>query len=404
MIPAKGFSKPYNLIKIDKNQNFKKILKSSVIYGGNASGKTNLILALSVMRGIILKSKNNNKGDTLNHTPFVLDIDFQKKPTCFEIHFISKDTEYKYSFSYNSEQIVNEELSYYVAKKEQCIFKREYNKIEPFIEHKELLSLFKHTGDNVLFLSKANNEYERFGPVFEWFNKYLETIGPLSRITPKKTIDYMNKSVENKQKILDFMHFADFDIYNIRGLNKKIDDPKILDSLTNFISALNKQNDKIDSENKIEFELFEIQSIRKRIDGSETIQDFMNFESEGTKQFFKIAGLWLESLQEEGRILIIDEFDLQLHPYLQQYLIKIFHDPEINRKNSQIIFTTHNTRLLSTNFFRREQICFTEKNPKTKATEIYSLYDYEKRQDKSIEKGYFLGRYGGLPDIKYTKF
>ena len=77
------------------------------------------------------------------------------------------------------------------------------------------------------------------------------------------------------------------------------------------------------------------------------------------------------------------------------------HDPEINQKNSQLIFTSHNTQLLSRDIFRREQIIFAEKNPETQSTERYYLYDYEKRQDRSLEKNYFMGRYGGLPDIKY---
>jgi hypothetical protein len=405
MVPAKGFSKPYNLIEIKNNPNIKKILKSSVIFGANGSGKTNLILALSVMRDFVIFSKNKNKGDIFKcYKPFILDNDHSQKPTMFEVHFLHDSVEYRYAFAYNLEKIVSEELSYYSGKKEMYMFKRNFNTIEPFIDHTELNNLFQSTGDNVLFLSKANNEYKKFGSVFEWFNKSLIAIGPLSRISDKRTINYMNKSHENKKRIIDFMHFADFDIYGIVGQNKKMDNPEVLENLKKIILALGTQNEKIHSDEKIEIESSEIKSVRKKIDGTEIIQDFSEFESDGTQQFFKIAGLWLESLQEKGRILVIDEFDIQLHPDLQQFLIKIFHDPEINQTGSQLIFTTHNTRLLSTNFFRREQICFVEKNPKTKSTNAYSLYDYEKRQDKSIEKGYYLGRYGGLPDIKYGMF
>lgn len=405
MIPTKSLSRPYNLIQIEKNPNIKRLLKSSVIYGANASGKTNVIIALNVMQRMVILSKNKNKGDPfITYNPFVLDDYHSKIPTTFKIHFIQENTEYKYSFSYNLDRIVTEELSYFVGKKEIYIFKREKDKFEPFIDHEELTNLFQHTGDNVLFLSKANNEYKKFGPVFEWFNKHLIAIGPLSRISEKRTIDYMNKSPENKKRIVDFMQFADFDISNIVGNHNKMDNPEVLEKFKKIISALSFQDDKNDVDRKIEIDASELKSIRKKIDGSEIVQDFMTFESEGTKQFFKIAGLWLETLQEKCRVLIVDEFDIQLHPDLQQYLIRVFHDPEINQTGSQLIFTTHNTKLLASNFFRREQIWFTEKNSDTKSTKLYSLIDYEKRQDRSIEKGYYLGRYGGLPDIKYGMF
>jgi len=112
-----------------------------------------------------------------------------------------------------------------------------------------------------------------------------------------------------------------------------------------------------------------------------------------------MLGIILDALENHQRILVIDEFDTRLHPDLIMYLLKIFHDENNNIANSQLIVTTHNTRILASDFFRREQIWFTEKNKKNKSTNLYSLFDYEDRVDKSIEKGYFTGRYGGLPDI-----
>ncbi len=85
------------------------------------------------------------------------------------------------------------------------------------------------------------------------------------------------------------------------------------------------------------------------------------------------------------------------------YLLKMFHDENYNKVDSQLIVTTHNTRILASDFFRREQIWFTEKSKDTKSTILYSLFDYEDRVDRSIEKGYFSGRYGGLPDILYGR-
>lgn len=411
MVPARGKSKAYNLLPIENNPNIKNVLKSCVIYGANGSGKTNLLLALNYMRNMLLESKNQNKGQPFDeYQPFLLDAKYSNKPTSFEILFIKDDIEYKYSFSFDRTKIITEELSFYKGKKQNFYFKRNGDSFEPFTDHKDLLKLFEYTGENVLFVSKANNEYKPFGPIFEWFDQNLAAIGPLSRLPPHFTIDYMNASEDNKQKLLKFMQFADFDINNIKGQNVSLDDinfketfENVLKTLKTIKSDVKKKSDK-NLKGQISFDASELKSIRKRVDGTEIVVDFSNFESEGTNQFFKLASFWLQSIQEINIILVIDEFDIQLHPDLQYYLLKIFHDPEINRTKSQLIFTTHNTKILSTDFFRREQIWFTEKNPETKSTELNSLFDYEKRHDKSIEKGYFLGRYGGLPDIKYGKF
>jgi len=425
MLPARGLSKPNNLIQLKNNKNIKKLLKSSVVFGANASGKSNVIFALSVMKNLILNSKNNNAGDPVGgYFPFVLDSVHSNKPTIFKIHFIKDAIEYKYSFSFNSNRIIDEELISYSGKKEQRLFKRTIDDFEPGLDHLELKNLFKNTGENVLFLSKANNEYNRFRPVFEWFNKNVVIIGSMISqfvypLNPEVTISFMNTSEENKQKVLKLLNHADFDIFDISGRNIEFKNFNVMENIKDvFISIADEIGKKELTEDKFDSNAFrndvkikqikpvnipELKSVRKKEDGSIIVKDFIPFESAGTNQFFNIIGYWLNALQEENQVLVIDEFDLRLHPDLQYYLVQLFHDPEINNKNSQLIITTHNTKLLTLNLFRREQIAFTEKDPRTKSTKILSLYDYEKRQDRSVEKNYFLGRYGGLPDITYGR-
>ena len=411
MIPAPGKTKMYNLIPIEKNSNIKKLLKSCVIYGVNGSGKTNVIRAIDEMRGMVLLSKSQNKGQPFReYHPFLLNKNNSDMPTTFKISFIKENTEYHYGFTFSRNKILNEELSYFKGKKEIFIFKRDSEKIEPFKDRDDLQKLFEFTGENVLFLSKANNEYKPFGPVYEWFKENLTSIGPLSELSQKLTINYMNQSEENKKKIIKFMQFADFNIENIQGKNITFNDLSSLKDLFNIshnlhVTSIYGETDSDPSNNKrVTYEAQELQSVRRRVDdGSEISVNFESFESEGTNQFFKLASTWLESIYEKDKILVIDEFDIQLHPDLQYYLLRIFHDPEINKTKSQLIFTTHNVKILSTDFFRREQILFTEKIPETQSTKLYSLYDFEKRDDKSIEKGYQLGRYGGIPNIKYGK-
>jgi uncharacterized protein len=122
----------------------------------------------------------------------------------------------------------------------------------------------------------------------------------------------------------------------------------------------------------------------------------MNDESDGTQRLFEIAGLWLYVL-EYGEVLLVDELDRSLHPVLSKALLKMFNDPQINKNNAQLIFTTHDTILLDAEMLRRDQVWFTEKDKSM--TKLYSLLDFRPREDESLQKGYLRGRYGGIPFI-----
>lgn len=401
MLTSKERKKAYNVIKVEGNPNIKKLLKSCVIYGANASGKTNQIRALDLAKFIVVTSNKLNKGDKLPYFPFVLSAGYESKPTTFEFDFISHNTEYKYSFSYDSERIISEKLSYVKGKKEHCIFKRSEDNLEAFDDENELKGLFRHTGSNVLFLSKANNEYKSFGPVFEWFNVNLSYFEQLSTLPDRLTIQYMNKSPENKEKILKILNYADFDIFDVSGNEIKMSRSEIEPYIDLVRTIAKQQKGSIKDEDIIRTEYIrtELKSVHKRDDNQTIINNFSTFESAGTNVFFNLLGFLLTSFEEHQRVLIIDELESSLHPDLIMYILRIFHDTEYNKVNSQLIFTTHNTRILSADFFRREQIWFTEKKRDTKNTDLYSLYDYEDRGDRSIERAYLTGRYGGLPDI-----
>ena len=109
-----------------------------------------------------------------------------------------------------------------------------------------------------------------------------------------------------------------------------------------------------------------------------------------------MSGPWLDVL-EKGEILIVDELDRSLHPVLSKALIKMFNNPEINKNNAQLIFTTHDTTLLDGEIFRPDQIWFTEKD--NSMTKLYPLLDFRPREDESLQQGYLLGRYGAIPFI-----
>ena len=118
-------------------------------------------------------------------------------------------------------------------------------------------------------------------------------------------------------------------------------------------------------------------------------------ESDGTRKAFALSGPLLDVL-ENGKVMIIDELDARFHPIITQAIVQAFHDKDINTKNAQLIFATHDTNLLDNKFLRRDQIWFTEKN-KYGASDLYSLVDFKVRNDASFEKDYISGKYGGIP-------
>jgi len=394
MVPSKERKKAENLIRVDGVPGVTKLLKSAVIFGANASGKTNQIRALDLMQFIVCMSRNFNKGDKIPYFPFILNSEYAEKPTTFSLNFIIDETEYRYSFSYNADEIISEELVYFKGKSEKTIFIRNQNNLQAYQDDDEQQGLFRHTGNNVLFLSKANNEYKPFGPAFKWFNENLNYLDSIMDIGDRYTINYMNRSQENKDKIINLLNFADFDIHDISGTIKTLKRTDIPDIVIQFIE---KDTKKPLPDGAIMTS--ELKSLHTRDDGNQITNTFSEFESAGTQIFFNLLGLFLDAFENHQRVLIIDEFDTRLHPDLISYIFRLFHSNKINRMNSQLIVTTHNTRLLSADIFRREQIWFTEKKKNTRNTDLYSLFDYEKRLDRSIEKNYFSGRYGGVPDI-----
>jgi len=137
--------------------------------------------------------------------------------------------------------------------------------------------------------------------------------------------------------------------------------------------------------------------------GKETKVPFqLGEESEGTRRIFILMGLWLDAL-ENGRVLIVDELDVKLHILLNAFLVRLFHDTTQNRNCAQLIFATHNTNLLDQDLFRRDQIWFTERNPNTGSSDLFSIVEFSPRKDKDLQKGYLAGRYGALPFIQGQK-
>lgn len=374
------------------------ILRSATIYGANASGKSNLLKAFSAMQDIVLNSDSKIKrGVELPITSFLLDDENSEEATEFEIIFIADSVKYQYGFSLNREKIIDEWLFAFPEGSAQTWFERtvedktqeiKWRFGSKFTGNKKIWS--ESTRNNALFLSTAvffNSE--QLEPIYDWFQNTIHILESTARLDPSFTYD-LYKSEKYKNKINDFLNIADLDIEELKISEEQFDPSKIPENIPEelkigLIKDLKDTN------------MLDVKSLHKTIQGTDVYFDISN-ESEGTRKFLAFIGPWIDTL-ENGYVLVIDELHDNFHPLMVRFLIELFHSNETNPKNAQLIFTSHETSVMTQEIFRRDQIWFCEK--KNKATELYSLAEFKTRKGVTdIEKGYFSGRYGALPYFK----
>lgn len=396
MLASKDSSHEDNLIHYKDNKKDLRALKTAVIYGANASGKTNILKAIGFMSKLLRISHEMQQGRKIRRIPFKLDRSYIDKPSSFDIIFKHEDIKYAYGFSVDEEKVHEEYLYYYPNGRQSLIFERENTVDYRFTIDVELQTQIKDKFDskNKLYLSTASLwEYEKAKKPFEWLNKNLKIAIDHSDLEAF-TVDYTQKNEDANLLVRKYLKFADLGIDNMNISEKEVPD-EVLNSLLGMLKDENK------SELLEEIRSIEINTIHTGIDEEGKLIDIpfdFTEESDGTQKFFGLLGPWLDVLKK-GYVLVVDELDIRLHTLLTKKLITLFHNPEINKKNAQLIFTTHDTNLLDQDLFRRDQIWFTEKR-EDKSTELYSLDDFSVRKDAKIEKGYLQGKYGAIPYIK----
>lgn len=397
----------------DKERCFKirnyELLNSAVIYGANASGKSNVLRAMAFMRRVMLnKMKVIQSTDTLPHDPFKLNTATQDASSTFEIIFFIGTTKYRYGFEMDTTIVYAEWLYADEKGKEAKLFYREVDE-EEYINpsFKEGYQFFDKKNakikisPNQLFLWKCDQDGGEISKsILKWFNNFNIMNGVEHNGYVNYTMHQMEKE-DFRDKIIKFVKTADIGLKDIQL--EETDVPK--DMLEKLIALEKfKQNNVED----INFKQVNINTYHTKFDEKNNIVGTEVFELEreesvGTQKFFKMSAPILNTL-EEGKILAIDELDASLHPMLTMHLIKFFHDPKVNTKNAQLIFTTHDTNLLKPHLFRRDQIWFTEKDIYG-STHLNALAEFKDvRKDADFEKEYIQGKYGAIPYLGKFEF
>jgi AAA15 family ATPase/GTPase len=381
---------------------FARLLRSAVIYGANAAGKTNLLRALQYMQSLVVNSATFQEGASIVHSPFKLSKTVGEKPSEFEAVFADeKGVRYEYGFSVDVERFHKEWLIAYPHGRPQSWFERTYHSKNKKYEWQFSTKLKGSprvwrdaTRGNALFLSTAIQlNSEQLRPVFQWFQKKLVVIlGEigLPQLNPQLTYQLLEQS-DGKQKLLRFVQAADLGIDDVEM--QKV-------PLTANVAAVGNLAREPQPASSVPT-LVRITSFHKSGDARVSIPLDLGEESKGTQILFYSAGAWMNVLKN-GEVILYDELDTSLHPLMTRFLIRLFHGKATNPNNAQLIFTTHDTSLLDSDLFRRDQVWFIEKDDKG-ASRVYPLTDFSPRKDEALERGYLRGRYGALPFIGELK-
>lgn len=408
---AKGKSDNVAEIETKHGKKFR-LLKTAVIYGANASGKSNVIRAYWSFRQLIAASFRYDVNDEIILAePFELSPETESEPTEFTLNFIAWDKQqYIYSIAFSKmEGIIEETLKYYPGKTQKLIYRRRGRKIlsknPDFFKSKNDV---ESINPKRLFLSELGNSGDVF---WEELRNYFVvgssvvngSASTILRMTENaKRIFESNEAsaIAIKNKVIKLVQLSDL---GIKGI-ELIEEDQVLKPDNNTLNEHDETYSGIRKQKR--FKTYHDVYEHNNIIGKKQF-DLIKQGSTGT---FALVGLSTEILlslsMPHGRPIWIDEIDNSLHPYLCRFLISLFNHPKSNPYHTQLIFATHETTLLDRNNFRKDQIWITSKD-KFGCTKLYSVYDLDVeglRDDVPFDKWYMSGKFGGLPKIKELDF
>lgn len=343
-----------NLFSVDGEQ----MLKSVALFGANASGKSNVIKAIRACVNMVRSSHNYNVDTRFAISPFKFE-DYANKPSSFYIRFLLNGVEYEYSFSFMHDEIITETLYYYPNGRKSLVFSRDESRGTEKKDIYEFKTVIKrpfdvadNTSKKTLYISRASQmDREIAQKIFLFFCNDIVLDYQVANID---SLDNLFK--ERKEQMLEVLRTADSDIIDFKIQN-------------NAITTFHRTNPSV-------------------------AFDFETEESEGTKTLFRMM-VRMIGIIHEGKMLLVDEIDSSLHTQLVEFVIGMFNHSD----HAQLIYTTHNTHLLNTDFQRRDQVYFVNKR-EDGSSDLYSLFDFKDFRDTlDMEKAYLQGRFDAIPYI-----
>ena len=383
-----------NSFEVEVGKEKFELLKTAVLFGGNASGKSNFTSVLNIFRYYLFNKgieKYNKEGFRFGE---------EDKNSTIKVRNVVDDKIYEYilEINFNTKKIIKEKL-YITALERKLVFERENNKIvkydkETFSEYEITIGFINET------LTDSDSVISR---IIEWrvpeeIEKYIFYIDKIKINNYSDDLGkYIYENKNNKKLVIEFLKKIGIIVNDIEVYREKNEFfLKNIRESKEFQILSEKEQEKLLSQiayiYRIHFVYEDNQKQKYKLEYYE--------QSAGTQ---KILSMFfpIYNLLNNGGVMIIDELDITLHYSLIKEIIKMFNSVEYNRKNAQLIFTTHNLLLLDFNLFREDQIWFLENNDVSTGTELYSLSDVEGyEKNKYLLRDYLNGNFGGIPKLK----
>ncbi|MGL5575881.1 MAG: AAA family ATPase [Sarcina sp.] len=370
------------------------LLKSSLVYGANASGKSNFIKSLKFMKNCVLYSVMPFGGVNLNRA-FIFTTEGHNKESKYEIEFIIEKIKYRYGFTILKNKVTKEWL-YKTKEREVNLFNRtspDYKDIELAGDFKSAKNIKEMVSESSLFITVCKMlNHSIANKIWRWFYE-LEIITIEDQESSQETFTLLEEKPELKSEILKYLKQADIDIEDFSYEIQKSENRENIGDLKTKVETMKISNFK--TFHKVYDENNELTN--KKIE-----LPFYEYQSDGTKKLFALIGPIFNAI-EQGKILVIDEIDARFHPKMVKVILGMFNSIDVNSKNAQFICTTHDVLLLDEKL-RKDQIWFVDKNEYS-SSELYCLVDFKGiRKEDNILKKYLLGMFGAIPFEKEGNF
>jgi len=399
------------------------LLRLALVFGPNASGKSNLVKAISFAQDLIIDGTKPNQ--QIPVTCYKLRKSCSQAPSRFEFEFKHDNNYYLYGFELHTDIILTEWLYKTSTKTQRLLYERKTSKkgrvsvdfgalkYNGKIDQDFLNFVAKGTRPNQLFLTESiERNVNQFKDVYYWFDNVLRVVFPESTYSVRGMLP--GEDDDMRSAVVQYLRRFDTGISDIafKPSTIEIDLAHAPDGVKQAIQSGLKPGRSIaiqtprqerfvitmDKHKKMT--MIKMMTKHRMQDGKSDVEFDLGLESDGTLRMIDLIPA-LVIMSKGDVVFVFDELNRSLHPNLSKRIIEQFLTLHPGQ-NSQMIATTHETNLLDLNVLRRDEIWFTEKNEKG-ATKLYSLEEFAPRYDRDIQKGYLLGRFGSIPFLGKIK-
>ncbi len=372
------------------------VAPAAVIYGANASGKSNLVRAMTTMLAMALFSQARGEpGGGVSREPFLLDAARSGEPSRFELDFVVGGVRHHYGFEASDAAFESEWLYAFPKSHRRMLFEREGSEFHFGRGLKGRNSVISDlTRPNSLYLSAAaQNKHEQLSGLYGYFQS-IHGVGGSIPLLGAPVSSYLARTGLDRRTI-DFLGEIGTGVVDYRQ-KERADADEIGEIQRDLVGTIGKRLDKpVDLEAMLGGDWrIAIELAHRSRDGKRVYLD-LDWESAGTRRLL-IVLRFVYSALDRGAPLLVDELDASLHTQAAEAVLRLFCSPETNPKGAQLVATTHDTKLMNSPTLRRDQLWFAEKDADG-ATRLFPLTDIRTRKGDDIERGYLQGRYGATP-------